>query len=64
MSIFLGALHNDTSNTEVLTWVIYKGYRMKEKEIERFIFDSNNNIIGYRNPDFGKTIYKIEYTYY
>jgi hypothetical protein len=56
--------NNDTSNTRVSNWIIYKGYRIEEKKIDRFEFDSNDNIIGYINPDFGKSRYKIEYTYY
>ncbi len=56
--------NSDTSNTKVVNWVMYKGYRIQQEQIDRFIFDSNNNIIGYINPDFGKTRYKIEYLNY
>jgi hypothetical protein len=56
--------NNDTNNTRIYEWVMYKGYRIEEKKIERFEFDSKDNIIGYINPDFGKSRYKIEYTNY
>ncbi len=56
--------NSDTTDVEVWNWVMYKGYRIESDKIERFIFDSNDNIIGYINPDFGNTRYKIEYMEY
>ena len=57
-------INSDTTDVVVWNWVMYKGYRMESDKIERFIFDANDNIIGYINPDFGKTRYKIEYQTY
>lgn len=56
--------NSDTTDVEVRNWVIYKGYRIEQEQIDRFIFDSNDNIIGYISSDFGNTRYKIEYLYY
>ena len=56
--------NSDTTEVKVRNWVMHKGYRIEQDKIDRFIFDSNDNIIGYINPDFGKTRYKIEYLYY
>lgn len=54
----------DTTDVEIRNWVMYKGYRIEQDKIDRFIFDSNDNIIGYISSDFGNTRYKIEYLYY
>jgi hypothetical protein len=54
---------NTIDTSAVYNKVLYKGYLIDPDKIQNFEFDSNNNIIGYTNTDFGGTKYKVKYEY-